>query len=90
MLFRSVGALQRVAATAVANVTLSESLSVSRVVGLAWSHRDIRPESVSTISLEMQSATTESGAWVLEPTKRFNELLAEVYPAAYVPVALGP
>ncbi|UCG40635.1 MAG: LCP family protein [Acidimicrobiia bacterium] len=88
--FESVGALQQVATTAVANVTLSESLSISRLVGLAWSNRDIRPESVVTISLEMQPATTESGAWVLEPTKPFNDLLAEVYPAAYVPVALGP
>lgn len=88
--FESIGALQRVATTAVANVTLSESLSISRVVGLAWSNRDIRPESVVTISLEAEPATTESGAWVLEPTTPFNELLSDVYPAAYIPVALGP
>lgn len=87
--FESVTALQQVAVTAVENVTLSNSLSISQVVGLAWSNRDIRPETVVTISLETQPATTESGAWVLEPTAPFNDLLAAVYPAAYIPVALG-
>lgn len=85
--FESVRSLQSVAETAVANVSLSESLSVSYAVRLAWAYRNVRPSSIATVSLEGAPATTESGAWVLEPTISFNELLSDVYPAAYVPVA---
>lgn len=87
--FGSIASLQAVAETAVENVLLSESLSVGHAVRLAWDHRDIGPSSVATITLEGAPATTAAGAWVLEPTASFNELLAAVYPAAYVPIA-GP
>ncbi len=85
--FESIGSLQSVAQAAVSNVSLSENLSVSYAVRLAWEHRNTRPDSIVTISLEVDPATTESGAWVLEPTVPFNDLLSAVYPAAYVPVA---
>lgn len=87
--FSSIGSLQRVAETAVRNVTLSESFAVTRAVGLAWEYRGARPSSIVTIHLEADPYVTSGGAWVLQPTVSFNELLAEVFPAAFVPVAMG-
>lgn len=87
--FQSIGSLQRVAETAVRNVVLSESLSVARAVGLAWDYRGVRPAGIATIHLEADPYVTSGGAWVLQPTVSFNELLAEVFPAAFIPVALG-
>ncbi len=87
--FGSIGSLQRVAETAVENVTLSESFSLPHAVGLAWDYRGIRPAGIVTIGLEADPYVTDTGAWVLQPTVSFNELLAEVFPSAFIPVAMG-
>lgn len=87
--FSSITSLQRVAEASVRHVTLSESLKISRAVGLAWEYRDIRSKDVTTLELEADPYVTSGGAWVLQPTVSFNELLSEVYPAAFIPVASG-
>ena len=54
---------------------------------MAWQYRNIDPDSVARIALETEPFVTSYGAYVLEPTRSFNELLSDVYPEAYVPVA---
>lgn len=87
--FSSIRSLQGMAEATVENVTLSESLSVSHAVGLAWDYRGLGPSDIATIYLEADPYVTSGGAWVLQPTVSFNEILSEVYPAAFIPVASG-
>lgn len=87
--FSSFTSLQQVAEAAVRHVTLSESLTISRAVGMAWEYRDLRSADVNALELEADPYVTSGGAWVLQPTVLFNEILSEVYPAAFIPVASG-
>lgn len=80
--FQSISRLTRIAEATADAVTLSEGFSTSQAVALAWENRNIRPDDVTRIRLETKAYITTYGAYVLEPTRSFNELLAEVYPLA--------
>jgi anionic cell wall polymer biosynthesis LytR-Cps2A-Psr (LCP) family protein len=82
----SLGSLTRLAQIADATsdaVRLSQGFSITEAVGLAWQYRNIDPDSVARIALETEPFVTAYGAYVLEPTRSFNELLSELYPAAF-------
>lgn len=80
--FGSLGSLSALAEATADAVTLSEGFGLTEAVGLAWQYRDIDPTEVARVSLETEHYVTSYGAYVLEPTRSFNELLAELYPAA--------
>ncbi len=81
--FGSLGRFTQIAGATADAVRLSEGFSVTEAVGLAWQYRNIDPASVPRIALETKPYVTGYGAYVLEPTRSFNELLAEIYPDAY-------
>ncbi len=76
---RSLTALAEATADA---VTLSEGFGLTEAVGLAWQYRDIDSSEVPRVTLETEHFVTDYGAYVLEPTRSFNEILAEIYPEA--------
>jgi hypothetical protein len=51
-------------------------------VATAWRYRGVTRDSVNRISVSVRDYVTSGGAYVLSPTRSFNELLAEVYPPA--------
>ena len=63
-------------------MTISDDLSLSDLIALGWTNRHIQPSDVITLSIETKSLVTSAGAFVEEPTVRFNEILAQVYPPA--------
>jgi LCP family protein required for cell wall assembly len=79
----SLGRFTQIASATADAVRLSEGFSITEAVGLAWQYRNIDPDNVPRIALETKPYTTSYGAYVLEPTRSFNELLAEIYPDAY-------
>ena len=79
----SLGRFTQIAGATADAVRLSEGFSITEAVGLAWQYRNIDPDDVPRIALETKPYTTSYGAYVLEPTRSFNELLAEIYPDAY-------
>jgi LCP family protein required for cell wall assembly len=80
--FSSITRLTGVARTAAASLTISDDLSLSDLIALGWTNRHIQPSDVITLSIETKSLVTSAGAFVEEPTVRFNEILAQVYPPA--------
>ena len=64
-----------------------EGLDLLRAAGDAYElpviTEVLRPEDVARVSLETKPFVTSYGAYVLEPTRYFNELLAEIHPYVF-------
>jgi LCP family protein required for cell wall assembly len=80
--FGSVGSLDSTLAAVAGAVRVDSGWSFSDVVATAWRYRGVTRESVNRIPVSVEDFVTSGGAYVLAPTRSFNELLAEVYPTA--------
>ncbi len=60
--------------------TLDDQLGLTDAIGLAWSLRDLDPETIVTLQIPVRSETTAGGAAILVPEVPFDEVLAEGYP----------
>lgn len=78
----SITRFSQIADATSAAVSLSEGFSMSDAVRLAWQYRNIDPKTVARVTLDTEPFVTDYGAYVLEPTRSFNDLLAEIYPDA--------
>jgi len=80
--FSSMTRLTRIADATSDAVRLSQGFTVTQGVAKAWEHRSLRLGDVDRIRLETKPHVTSYGAYVLEPTASFNELLARIRPDA--------
>jgi LCP family protein required for cell wall assembly len=80
--FGSLGSLDSTLAAVASAVRVDSGWSFADVVATAWRYRGVTRDSVNRISVSVRDFVTSGGAYVLAPTKSFNELLAEVYPSA--------
>ncbi len=80
--FGSVGSLDSTLAAVAGAVRVDSGWSFQDVVATAWRYRGVTRDSVNRISVSVRDFVTSAGAYVLAPTRSFNELLAEVYPPA--------
>ncbi len=81
--FSSITRLSDVAEEVASSLTISGDLSLSDLIALGWTNRDIAPADVITLSIPTKSYITQAGAFVEQPIERFNDTLSHVYPAAY-------
>lgn len=80
--FGSLGSLDSALAAVAGAVRVDSGWSFADVVATAWRYRGVTRDSVNRISVSVRDFVTSGGAYVLSPTRSFNELLAEVYPPA--------
>lgn len=80
--FGSFGAFSDVANQLAGVIRLDSRFSFGDAVNLAWKFRGITSSQVRRFRIPVDNYVTPGGAWVLLPTKTFNESLAKVYPAA--------
>lgn len=78
--YGSIAGLGEIADEVAEHVRLDEAFSLRDVVSLAWSYRDLDPDSLVRVSLTYDNYRTPAGAWVLLPTVSFVEALAAAYP----------
>ncbi len=60
--------------------TLDDQLGLTDAIGLAWSLRDLDPETIVTLQIPVRSETTAGGAAILVPEVPFDQVLGEGYP----------
>ncbi len=80
--FGSIGRLSQLAQATSDAVRLSDGFGITNAVSTVWEYRNLEPADVARVSLETKPFVTSYGAYVLEPTRYFNELLAEIHPFA--------
>jgi LCP family protein required for cell wall assembly len=80
--FGSLGSLDSTLSAVAGAVRVDSGWSFGDVVATAWRYRGVTRDSVNRISVSVRDYVTSGGAYVLSPTRSFNELLAEVYPPA--------
>ncbi len=80
--FSSLSAFSSVAGQVAGVVHLDSRFAFGDAVSLAWSFRGITASDVRKVHISVKDYVTSAGAWVLLPTKTFNEELAKVYSAA--------
>ena len=80
--FGSAGSLDSTLAAVAGSVKVDSGWSFPDVVATAWRYRGVTRDGVNRISVAVGDLVTSAGAYVLSPTRSFNELLAEVYPPA--------
>jgi len=80
--FGSLGSLDSTLAAVAGAIKVDSGWSFADVVATAWRYRGVTRDSVNRLSVSVRDYVTSGGAYVLAPTTTFNELLAEVYPAA--------
>ena len=59
--------------------TLDEGLGLRKAISIAWDLRSFDPDTVIRPTLSVRDYVTESGAFVLLPTRTFQEVLFEAY-----------
>ncbi|MGH8926782.1 MAG: LCP family protein [Acidimicrobiia bacterium] len=80
--FGSLGSLDSTLSAVAGAVRVDSGWSFSDVVATAWRYRGVSRDGVKRISVSVRDYVTSGGAYVLAPTRTFNELLAGAYPAA--------
>jgi anionic cell wall polymer biosynthesis LytR-Cps2A-Psr (LCP) family protein len=80
--FGSLGSLDGTLAAVAGAVKVDSGWSFPDVVSTAWRYRGVTRDSVNRLPISVRDLITSGGAYVLAPTRSFNELLAEAYPAA--------
>ncbi len=63
-------------------VRLDDGWSIVDIAGLAFRYRDLTEDEIVRLKIPTSDYITSGGAYVLRPTERFNDVLAEAYPAA--------
>ena len=80
--FGSLGSLTTRLDAVAGAVRLDSGWSFGDAIATAWAYRGITRDGVNRISIGVTDLRTRAGELVLAPTVNFNDLLAEVYPAA--------
>ncbi|MDH5371755.1 MAG: LCP family protein, partial [Acidimicrobiia bacterium] len=78
--YGSLASLGEIAGELADYVRLDEAFSIGDAVSLAWSNKDVDPQTLARVSLEYENYRTSAGAAVLLPTMSFTEALAAAYP----------
>jgi hypothetical protein len=60
--------------------TLDNQLGLTDAISLAWSLRDLDPDTFVSLQIPVESQRTPGGASILVPTASFDQVLAEGYP----------
>lgn len=79
---RSIASLREVAESVAGAVILSDNLSLTSGVSLAWDMRSVDLEEVIRLTVPVRPFTTESGSSVLLPVGSFSALLEETLATA--------
>ena len=80
--FGSLGSLSSRLEAVAGAVRVDSAWSFGDAISTAWAYRGISRDGVNRFSIDVTDFRTGAGELVLAPTTNFNDLLAEVYPAA--------
>ncbi|MCA1736130.1 MAG: LCP family protein [Actinobacteria bacterium] len=80
--FGSLGSLSSRLEAVAGAVRVDSGWSFGDAIATAWAYRGISRDGVNRFSINVTDFRTGAGELVLAPTTNFNQLLAEVYPAA--------
>lgn len=68
-------------------VRMDDGWGVTEIASLGFKYRDLNTDDIVRLRLATEDYRTSGGAWVLLPTKSFNENLAAAYPEAAATLA---
>ncbi len=80
--YSSVASLGNALSNLASAVRLDDGWSIVDIAALAFRYRNLTEDEIVRLKIPTSDYITSGGAYVLRPTERFNDVLAEVYPAA--------